>query len=115
MPGNFKIINFTGLWRKLQVNIKIDIDNPATSHATHMIMIKRVAIKAFEGAAGFQLFDYARFGKYFEVSVYGTETDPWQSLTNHFVNFIGAGMGINLAQFFQDDFALPGHSKVGFF
>jgi hypothetical protein len=57
--------------------------------------------------------DFTGFGKNVQVAINGAEADAGEPLAHHFINFVGAGMSVDLAQFLQDHPALARDTHMG--
>jgi hypothetical protein len=88
------------------------IDYPAAVKTADMVMVLGHPVKSFETAAELKFLNFATGGKNLEVAVNGSEADARKTFADHFIDFIGTGMGADFAKFFQDDLTLPGHPQA---
>ena len=75
-------------------------------------MFRWIAVEALQGAAGFELLNVTGFGKDLKIAINRSQADARQPFADHFVNFIRAWMGIDLAQLLQNHLALTRHPQV---
>ena len=75
-------------------------------------MLGRVAIKTFQGTAGFELLNITGFRKYLKVSINRPQADTRQSFANELIDLIRTRMVVDLAKLLQDYPALTGHPEV---
>lgn len=112
MPDNFKIGRIDLLRINLEIGYHRRVGDAIASNATDMRMFRWVAVKTLQGAAGFKLLDITGFGKDLKIAINRPQTDARQALAHHFIDFIRAWMGIDLAKLFQNHFALPRHPQI---
>ena len=94
------------------IDIRRSINYPVAMNATNVIMVCGDSVEALQGAAEFELLDFAAFGQNLKVAIDRSQTDAGKAFADHLVDFISAGMGIHFAQFFQDNFALACQPKI---
>ena len=113
MPKNLKI-SF-GLQAAFKADVKLSggVYQTITANAANVIVRVGESVEPLQAAAQFDLLNFARFGQNFEVAVDSPQTDAGQSFAHHFINFIGAGMRVDLAQFLEDNLPLAGHPQTG--
>ena len=88
------------------------IDNPAAVKTTDMVVVLGHPVKSFKTAAELELLDFTAGGKNLEVAVNGSEADAGKTSADHFIDFIGTGMGADITKFFQNDLTLLGHAQA---
>jgi hypothetical protein len=91
------------------------IVDPAAAHASDVIVISGVAVKALQAPAKLQGLDFLEFREHFQVPINGGQRDAGQQAAHPFVEFIGAGVRIGPAQLFENQLSLAGHPQVGGF
>ena len=88
-----------------------DILHLAATYASDMIMIFCRPVEPSSVARQVKPLGQAPLREDFEVSINGTEAYPRHPFPNRVVDLVGSGMGVQIPEFLEDDFSLPGHPE----
>jgi hypothetical protein len=77
-----------------------------------MKMLGGIAVKPFQGTAGFELLNITGIRKYLKIAIDRSQADTRQSFANNLVDLIRTRMVIDFAKLLQNYPALTCHPKV---
>jgi hypothetical protein len=93
------------------VNALRNIIYAVAVQAPQMVMILGVPVKPLELPANFNFLDFSQFRKDLQIPVNRSQADTGKKPPDHFIDFVGAGMGLDFSKFLKNHLALTGHSE----
>lgn len=86
------------------------IANAAALDAAHMLVTRDIAVKPLGRSGSLKTANFAAIGQKVQITINGAKADAGQAFAHDAVKLIRSGMGLGLAQLFQNYRALAGHS-----
>lgn len=112
MPDDLKIGRGFQVLIEARIHPDRSINDTITSETAEVVVILSCSVEPLQRATQLQFLNLSGFREDFEIPVHGSKTDTGKTLANQRIYLIGAGMGIDFPQLFQDDCALSRHPEV---